>query len=100
MPSPFFPLRKKTAIALVTLLIVLVIIGYTYSPSAADPEVKNIKESRVLSMALKGAKCDDGLPDAVTKVTTKTGNVTTTSYKYRWVMTPTTCWRVGVWASS
>ena len=100
MPSPFFPDRKKTAIALVTLLIVLVIIGYTYTPSAADPVVKSIKESKVLSMALKGAKCDDGLPDAVTKVTTKTGNVTTTSYKYRWVMTPSTCWRVGVWASS
>ena len=80
-----YPNRKKTAIALVTLLIVLVIIGYTYSPSGADPVVKSIKESKVLSMALKGAKCDDGLPDAVTKVTTTVGNTTTTSYKYRYL---------------
>ncbi len=38
---------KKTGVALIVLLIVLIIIGYTYSPKAADPVVKNLKESKV-----------------------------------------------------
>jgi hypothetical protein len=76
--------RKKTAIALVAILIALVIIGYTYTPPAAAPVVKgNLKESKVLSMALKGAKCDDGSPDAVVKVANTTGSTTTYTYKYK-----------------
>jgi hypothetical protein len=68
----------------VALLITLVIVGYTYTPPVAAPVVKgNIRESRVLSMALRAARCEDGLPDAVVKVANNTGNTTTYTYKYK-----------------
>jgi hypothetical protein len=74
---------KKTAVAMVAILITLIVIGYTYSaPVVADVVKGGLKESKLMSMALKGAKCDEGLPQPLKKVVN--GSSVTYAYKYVW----------------
>ncbi len=54
-----------------TVIVVVIILGYTFNPG--DPKVsqETVRESKVLSMAEKGAKCSqDSFPSAVTRLNT------------------------------
>ncbi len=67
---------KKTIVGVIAVILVVIIVGYTYKPVVDPPTLNVVKTSKLMTWAGAKAKCDRGLPSTIKQINATAFNYT------------------------